>query len=79
MGFKKNWNVMDVASQINTMAYECSSSYNDGFVAWGVKQDLYRIKWVLDAALRRCPTFTPEEEFVKKHEHEEILKILKEI
>jgi hypothetical protein len=78
MGFKKNWDVATVAQQINTMAYECSSPYNDGYVAWGVKQDLYRIKWLVEDALKRCGTFSPEEEWLREQEQKKIIKILKD-
>lgn len=78
MGFKKNWDVANVAQQINTMVYECSSGYNDGYVSWGVKQDLYRIKWLVDEALKRCDTFEPEKEWLREQEQKKIIKILKD-
>jgi hypothetical protein len=78
MGFKKNWDVATVAQQINTMAYECSSPYNDGYVAWGVKQDLYRIKWLVEDAIRRCPEFSPENEWLRDHEKQKVIRILKD-
>jgi hypothetical protein len=77
MGFQKRYNVVDIVSQINTMSYECSSPMTDGFNAWGIKQDLLRIKWILDDALARCPTFVDEAEFVDKHEKDVLIKILK--
>jgi hypothetical protein len=77
MGFKQNWSVVDIATQINTMSYECSSSYNDGFMAFGIKQDMLRLKWILDDALARCPTFVGEAEFVDKHEKDVLIQILK--
>lgn len=77
MGFKKNWNVIDIVSQINIMTLECRSPLNDGFTQWGIKQDLLRIKWILDDALNRCPTFVGEEEFIEKHEQDVTIKILK--
>jgi len=77
MGFKKNWNVIDIVSQINIMTLECRSPLNDGFTQWGIKQDLLRIKWILDDALNRCPTFAGEEEFIEKHEQDVTIKILK--
>ncbi len=77
MGFQKRYNVVDIVSQINTMSYECSSPMNDGFNAWGIKQDLLRIKWILDEALARCPTFAGEAEFIDKHEKDVLIKILK--
>ena len=77
MGFKKDWDVIDIATQINRMSYNCSSSLTDGFNAWGIKQDLLRIKWVLDDALARCPTFVGEAEFIEKHDQDVTIKILK--
>lgn len=78
MGFKKNWDVSTVAQQINTMVYEANSGYNDGFVGWGIKQDLYRIKWLVDDALKRCSTYAPEEEWLREQEQKKIIKILKD-
>jgi|APCry1669190288_1035285.scaffolds.fasta_scaffold303259_1 hypothetical protein len=77
MGFKKNWDVIDIVTQLNIMAMECRSPLNDGYTAWEVKQDLLRIKWLLEDALNRCPSFSGEEEFVRKHEHDVLIKILK--
>jgi len=77
MGFKQNWNIVDIVRQINSMAYESNSPHNDGFTGFGIKQDLYRIKWIVDDALKRCPHFVGEEEFIEKHEHQELIKILK--
>ena len=78
MGFKKSWDVANIAQQINTMTYEANSGYTDGFVGWGIKQDLYRIKWLVDDALKRCSTFTPEDEWLKEQEQKKIIKILKD-
>lgn len=78
MGFKKNWDVASVAQQINTMVYEANSGYTDGFVGWGIKQDLYRIKWLVDDALKRCSTYAPEEEWLREQEQKKIIKILKD-
>lgn len=76
MGYKKNYDVSSLAGEINRMTYECTSPYNDGFVAWGVKQDLYRLKWILDDALRRCSTFVGEEEWLREHDKKKVIKYL---
>ena len=78
MGFKKNWDVANVAQQINTMVYEMNSGYTDGFVGWGIKQDLYRIKWLVEDALKRCDSFAPEQEWLREQEQKKIIKILKD-
>lgn len=73
----KRWNVQEIQNQISSAMYECTSPYNDGFTAWGVKQDLYRIKWAIDRALDRCPEFTPEPEWLKEQEQLRLIEILK--
>ena len=51
MGFKKSWDATDVVSQIGSLARECSSPYNDGFIGWGCKQDLYQIQEAVKQAI----------------------------
>ncbi len=77
MGHKKQIDVSSVAAQINAAAYECRSPYNDGFVGWGYKQDLYRIKWILEDALRRCPNYAGEEEWIREYEKTKVFEYLK--
>jgi hypothetical protein len=77
MGYKKSWGVDDITSQIHSIARECSSPYNDGYTAFGCKQDLYQIKEVIDAAIRNSPTFSGEEEWLQEQEKKRIIKILK--
>lgn len=56
---------------------ECISPYNDGFVTWGIKQDLYQLKWMLDEMLKECPTYAPEQEWLKEQEQKKIIRYLK--
>jgi hypothetical protein len=77
MGFKKSWDATDVMSQINSLARECTSPYNDGFVGWGCKQDLYQIQEAVNEALQRCPAFSGEQEWLTEREQKRIIKILK--
>lgn len=78
MGYHKPINVVDVLSQIRMAAYECSDMRTDGWTAYGLKQDLYQIKWALDDALRRCPSFVDEDEWLREQEKNRVVKILKE-
>jgi len=47
------------------------SPYNDGYVGWATKQELYQIKFLLDEMLKQQPTFSGEDEWLeeqsKKH------------
>ena len=67
----------DAARTINAIKYDACDMKNDGYVQWGAKQDLYRLKWILDEALRNCPSFSPEEEWLKEEEQKKIIKYLK--
>ena len=78
MGLKKNWDTTDIANQISSLSRECSSPYNDGFVAFGFKKDLYQIKFIIDEALRRAPDFgESEQEWLTEQEKKRIINILK--
>jgi hypothetical protein len=48
----------------------------DGFSTWPIKQDLYQIKWAVDAALKDCPNYSGEAEWLKEQEQRQLIKIL---
>jgi hypothetical protein len=78
MGFKKNWEVGDITSQVHSLAREISSPYNDGYTQWHCKQDLYQIKQLVDQALARSPDFGDlEQGWLHEQEKKRIIKILK--
>lgn len=78
MGLRKNWDTADIANQVRAIWRECSSPYNDGFVAFGFKKDLYQIKFLVDEALQAAPTFgQTEQEWLTEQEKKRIIKILK--
>ena len=53
--------------KIQELIYECKSPYNDGFTAWHYKQQLYKIKDLLDTSLPICPTFVGETEWLEEN------------
>jgi len=78
VGFKKSWNVADIATQLHSLARECSSPYNDGFTSFYAKQDLYLIKQIVDQALKDAPDFGDlEKDWLTEQEQKRIIKILK--
>jgi hypothetical protein len=78
MGFKKNWEVSNITSQVHSLAREISSPYNDGFTQWNCKQDLYQIKQIIDETLAKSPNFGDlEEQWLLEQEKKHIIKILK--
>jgi hypothetical protein len=73
--------VSDILNQIRACAYDVNDPYMDGFFQWGRKQDLYRIKFVLDDIIANSSTFAPEEEWLAEQrveqEQSRMLQILK--
>ena len=77
MGFKITWDADKIISDLRACTAQASSSYNDGFSAWGCKKDLLRVKYALDEMLNRCPNFSHEEEkFHKEMAKEKTWKTL---
>ena len=76
MGFRKPMDYNSVSHQIYTAGVELHSPYNDGYNQWAIKQDLYRIKWLVDAILKDSDTFTDEDEFIKEHEQKVMWRTL---
>jgi len=67
----------DIMSRIRKMNIEMTSPYNDGYVSWGIKQDLYLLKFFLDKVIADAPEFVGEEQWLKDKEEEIIMEILK--
>ena len=77
MGFRKPLDYNTVHHNLYMAGVELHSPYNDGYNQWIIKQDLYRIKWLVDAILKDSPTFTGEEEFLKDYEQHVMWRTLK--
>lgn len=67
----------DIMSRIRKMNIEMTSPYNDGYVSWGIKQDLYLLKFFLDKVIADAPNFKGEEDWLKDKEQELMMEILK--
>jgi hypothetical protein len=77
MGFKYCYNIENAVREIHGAKRDASNSLNDGFIAWGAKQDLLRLKRILDDAIRQCPSFGhTEREWIKEQEQKRIIDIL---
>jgi hypothetical protein len=79
MGYKHSYDIVQAYQQIRSAATECSDLRTDGFIAWGVKQDLYQFKWYLDELLKQCPEFSSvETDWLREQEQKKIIRILKD-
>lgn len=77
MGFRKPLDYNTAHHNIYMAGVELHSPYNDGYVQWEIKQDLYRLKWLLDGILKDSPTFVDEDNFLKEHEQHVMWRNLK--
>ena len=82
MGYKYTYtssDLADIVGTVNRVSRDACNSSNDGFIAFGAKQDLYRLKWIIDDALKKCPSFSSvETDWLKEQEQKKIIKILKD-
>jgi hypothetical protein len=76
MGYLKRWGP-EVKNQVQAMCGELLNTYTDSYVAWDCKQELYKIKWMIDEALNKSSTYSGEPEWLKEQEQEKIIRILK--
>lgn len=82
MGFKYSYSSEDLINAIRTIKsirHDACDIKSDGFTAWGAKQDLYRLKWILDQAFKDCPHFSSiENDWLKEQEKQKVWSILNE-
>lgn len=76
MGFKITWDSAQILRDLRQCAAQAASPYNDGFTAWGCKQDLLQVKYELEQMLQVLPTFAGEEEYVRELEKKTVWKTL---
>jgi len=76
MGFKKPMDYNNIHHQIYIAGVELYSPYNDGWNQWAIKQDLYKLKWLLDEIMADAPSFAGEEEFLKEHDQTKMWRTL---
>jgi hypothetical protein len=68
MGFRKPMDYNSVSHQIYMSGVELYSHHNDGYVQFGIKKDLYKLKWLIDSIMKDSPEFAGEKEFIEEHE-----------
>lgn len=80
MGKYYSYSGEDLINAIRTVdaaAYDACDMRLDGWTQWRAKQDLYQLKWRLDAAIKRCPEFSFEKEWLREQEKKQVIGILK--
>jgi vancomycin permeability regulator SanA len=79
MGFRKPMDYNSVSHQIYIAGVELNSPRNDGYVAFEIKKDLYRLKFLLDQILKDSPEFVGEPEFLEQQSKQQMWKALNEV
>jgi hypothetical protein len=79
MGFRKPMDYNSVNHQIYIAGVELNSPYNDGYVQWEIKKDLYKLKFLLDSILKDSPEFVGEEEFLEQQSKQQMWRALNEV
>lgn len=72
----KNWSKNNILNQLESAYYTCSDPKLTGFETWPIKQELYEIYWRLEEILSQCPKFFPEDDFLKEHNYNKLVKVL---
>jgi len=72
-----DWNVDRIINECRKMYAGANDPYVTGWNNWPCKQDLYRVKFAVDAMLAETSTFSGEEEWLGEQEKEKVVRILK--
>lgn len=79
MGYKHSYSIVEAYRQVRAAGTELNNPRNDGFISWGIKQDLYQLKWFLDDILKNSTDFgDTEKTWLKEQEQKKIIRILKD-
>lgn len=68
-----------VHHQIYMAGVELHSPYNDGYVQWEIKKDLYKLKWLIDEILKDSSEFAGESEFLQERSKKQMWRALNEV
>ena len=71
-----DWNVDQVIVECRKMYAGANDPYETGWNNWPCKQDLYRVKFAVDAMLEKTSAFAGEEEWLEEQEKEKMWKAL---
>jgi hypothetical protein len=70
--------IANAAAVISVLKKQATNHRATISYAWGAKQDLYLLKSLIEDALRQCPKFPKEDQWLKKQEQSKIIRILKD-
>jgi len=73
----KDWNTKDICRTIGKITWAATDPRMDGFNTWGCKRELYELLFFVQQELDKCSTYGDiEEDYLKKHDQEMMLRAL---
>lgn len=73
----KDWNSSKICGEIRKITFAATDPRMDGFVTWDCKRELYEILFFVQQELDKCSSYAKiEEDYLKKHDQEMLLKAL---
>lgn len=69
-------NINNALTYIWREYHNCTDPRMDGYTTWASKQRLYEIKFAVDEALEKCPTYVGEEEYLEDIKLKKAIRIL---
>ena len=73
----RDWNLQDICRTVGKITWAATDPRMDGFNTWGCKRELYELLFFVQQELDKCSTYgDTEEEYLKKHDRDLILKAL---
>ncbi len=81
MGYKFSYSDQDISAVhriINSIRRDITYSKGDGFCQWQAKQDIYRLKFIIDDIIKQTPKFSLEDDWLREQEKNQVMKILKD-
>ena len=67
-----------IKDAILKLAAVVNNPYNDGFLQFESKKDIWRLKYWIDFKLKQMPEFSGERDWLKELEKSKVWEILKE-
>lgn len=77
MGYRHDYDINSIYHQLYMANVAMHDPRNDGSVTWGIKQDLYKIKFLMDNIMNNASTYVDEAEWLEEQSKKEMWKILK--
>jgi len=73
----KDWNTKEICRLIGKITFAATDPRMDGYVTWDCKRELYDLLFYVQNELDKCGSYgTIEEEYLKKHDQEMMLRAL---